>query len=127
MNQHLCEEHSEKLLLDLNTMLAEWREERTTNASAARRSSGMLGAAADSGMHVWCGHATVMVLVSSASGTHVSGYMRAPRAPNYELRLQSLQRLHLQMPDCHTSKFVTSKKEVEQYFPILLCFARHEL
>ena len=48
----------------------------------------------DSGMHVWCGHAIVMVLVSSASGTHVSGYMRAPRAPNYELRLQSLQRLH---------------------------------
>ena len=66
----------------------------------------------DSGMHTWCGHATVMVLVSSASGTHVSGCIArgARRAPNYELRLQSLQ--SLQMPDCHTSKFV-SKKEVE--------------
>ena len=46
VNQHLCEEHSEKLLLDLNTMLAEWREERTTNASATRRSSALHGAAA---------------------------------------------------------------------------------
>ena len=51
----------------------------------------------DSGMHAWCGHATVMVLVSSASGTHVSGYMRAPRAPNYSMNFgcrACRQRLH---------------------------------
>ena len=65
----------------------------------------------DGGMHAWCGHATVMVLVSSASGTHVSGCIRARlalRTMKYELRLQRLQRL--QMPDCHTSKFVSKKK-----------------
>ena len=46
----------------------------------------------DSGMHAWCGHATVMVLVSSASGTHVSGCIArgARRAPNYYLRSESI-------------------------------------
>ena len=41
------------------------------------RSSALYGAAAvlthDSGTHAWCGHATVMVLVSSALGPRVSG------------------------------------------------------
>ena len=32
----------------------------------------------DSGTHAWCGHATVMVLVPSASGPRVSGCPRAP-------------------------------------------------
>ena len=32
----------------------------------------------DSGTHAWCGRATVMVLVSSASGPRVSGCPRAP-------------------------------------------------
>ena len=115
MNQHLCEEHSEKLLLDLNTMLAEWREERTTNASAARRSSGMLGAAAALIVACTCGVAMPL----SWSWSHQpwdarERLHRAPRAPttmNFGCRAC---RERLQMHDCHASKFV-SKKEVQQY------------
>ena len=33
----------------------------------------------DSGTHAWCGHATVMVLVSSASAPRVRGCAHAPR------------------------------------------------
>ena len=76
----------------------------------------------DSGMHAWCGHATVMVLVSSASGTNVSGCIarRALRTTNFGCRA-----CRLQMPDRHTSKFV-SKKKVDfftfiAYNPSLLC------
>ena len=56
---------SAKLFLDLHTVSAPSGEERTRRF--------------DSGTHAWCGHATVMVLVSSASGPRVSGCTRAPR------------------------------------------------
>ena len=101
MNQHLCEEHSEKLLLDLNTMLAEWREERTTNASAARRSSALHGAAA--ALIVACTRGVAMPLshglgLISLRDARERLHSRAARSELlYELRLQSLQRL--QMPD----------------------------
>ena len=46
------------------------------------RSCALDGAAAAltvlSGTHAWCGHATVMVLASSAAGPRVSGCTRAP-------------------------------------------------
>jgi hypothetical protein len=53
-------------------------------AAAAAEKAARCCRCSDGGMHAWCGHATVMVLVSSASGTHVSGCIRAPRTPNYD-------------------------------------------
>ena len=50
------------------------------------RSNALDGAAATlthSGTHAWCGHATVMVLVSSASGPRVSGCTFYPRFAGY--------------------------------------------
>ena len=70
---------SAKLFLGLHTVLAPSGEERTLSASAQVERAGRCCRHFDSGTHAWCGHATVMVLVSSASGPRVSGCPRAPR------------------------------------------------
>ena len=80
-------------------MLAEWREERTTNASAARRSSALHGAAAalivactQHARVVWPCHCHGLGLISLRDARERCIARGARRAPNYELRLQSLQR-----------------------------------
>ena len=70
---------SAKLFLDLHTVLAPSGEERTLGAAAQVERARWCCRRFDSGTHAWCGHATVMVLVSSASGPRVSGCIRAPR------------------------------------------------
>ena len=70
---------SAKLFLDLHTVSAPSGEERTLDAAAQVERTGWCCRRFDSGTHAWCGHATVMVLVSSASGPRVSGCTRAPR------------------------------------------------
>jgi hypothetical protein len=69
---------SEKLFLDLHTVSAPSGEERTLGASAQVERAERCCRRFDSGTHAWCGHATVMVLVPSASGPRVSGCPRAP-------------------------------------------------
>jgi hypothetical protein len=68
-----------KLLLALHTMSAPSGEERTLDAAAQVERARWCCGRFESGTHAWCGHATVMVLVSSASGPRVSGCIRAPR------------------------------------------------
>ena len=70
---------SAKLFLDLHTVLAPSGEERPLGAAAQVERTGWCCRHFDSGTHAWCGHATVMVLVSSASGPRVSGRL-PPRA-----------------------------------------------
>eukprot|EP00964_Phaeocystis_antarctica_P052120 scaffold30493_cov64-Phaeocystis_antarctica.AAC.1 len=70
---------SAKLFLDLHTVLALSGEERTLGAAAQVERAALCFRHSDSGTHAWCGHATVMVLVSSASGPRVRGCPRAPR------------------------------------------------
>ena len=59
---------SAKLFLDLHTVLAPSGEERTLDAAAQVERAGRCCRRFDSATHAWCGRATVMVLVSSASG-----------------------------------------------------------
>merc|ERR1712086_548434 len=68
---------SAKLFLDLHTVSAPSGEERTLGAAAQVERATRCCRRFDSGTHAWCGHATVMVLVSSASGPRVSGCTRA--------------------------------------------------
>ena len=51
--------------------LAPSGEERTRDTSAQVERAALCFRHSDSGTHAWCGHATVMVLVSSASGPRV--------------------------------------------------------
>ena len=72
---------SGKLFLDLHTVLAP-SVARSAERVQPHRSNALHGAAAAltvSGTHAWCGHATVMVLVSSASRPRVSGCTRVRR------------------------------------------------
>jgi hypothetical protein len=69
---------SAKLFLDLHTVSAPSGEERTLGAAAQLERTGRCCRRVDSGTHAWCGHATVMVLVPSASGPRVRGCPRAP-------------------------------------------------
>jgi hypothetical protein len=69
---------SAKLFPDLHTMSAPSGEERTLDTSAQVERAGRYSRRFDSGTHAWCGRATVMVLVSSASGPRVSGCIRDP-------------------------------------------------
>ena len=69
---------SAKLFLDLHTVLAPSGEERTLDTSAQVERARWCCRRLDSGTHAWCGSATVMILVSSASGPRVSGCIRAP-------------------------------------------------
>ena len=55
---------SADMFLDLPTMSAPSGEERTPNASAQVERAGRCCRRPDSGTHTWCGHATVMILVS---------------------------------------------------------------
>ena len=57
---------SAKLFLDLHTVSAPSGEERTLGAAAQVERARWCCRRFDSGTHAWCGHATVMVLVSSA-------------------------------------------------------------
>mgnify|MGYP000391222415 CR=1 FL=1 len=57
---------------------AEWRGAHVGGRAAQVERTGRCCRRFDSGTHAWCGHATVMVLVSSASGPRVSGCTRAP-------------------------------------------------
>ena len=57
---------SAKLFLDLHTVSAPSGEERTLNAAAQVERAARCCRRFDSGTQTWCGHATVMVLVSSA-------------------------------------------------------------
>ena len=59
---------SAKLFLGLHTVLAPSGEKRTLGAAAQVERAGRCCRRFDSGTHAWCGRATVMVLVSSASG-----------------------------------------------------------
>ena len=70
---------SAELFLGLHTVLAPSGEERTLGAAAQVERAGRCYRRSDSDTHAWCGHATVMVLVSSASGPRVSGCPRACR------------------------------------------------
>ena len=70
---------SPKLFLDLHTVSAPSGEERTLDAAAQVERAALCFRRSDSGTHAWCGHATVMVLVSSASGPRVSGCICACR------------------------------------------------
>ena len=73
---------SAKLFLDLHTVLAPSGEEGTLDA-AAQRSNQRAGRCCrhfDSGTHAWCGHATVMVLVSSASALRAARERLHPRS-----------------------------------------------
>ena len=56
---------SGKLFLGLHTVLAPSDEERRTGAAAQVERARWCCRRFDSGTHAWCGHATVMVLVSS--------------------------------------------------------------
>ena len=67
---------SAKLFLDLHTMSAPSGEERTLDAAAQLERAGRCCRAPDSSTHTCCGSATIMVLVSSASGPRVSGCPR---------------------------------------------------
>ena len=69
---------SAKLFLDLHTVSAPSGEERTLGAAAQVERTGWCCRRFDSGTQTCCGHATLMVLVSSASGPRVSGCTRAP-------------------------------------------------
>ena len=69
---------SAKLFLDLHTMLAPSGEERPLNAAAQVERARWCCRRFDSGTQTRCGSATVMVLVSTASGPRVSGCIRAP-------------------------------------------------
>ena len=71
---------SAKLFLDLHTVSAPSGEERTLGAAAQVERAGRCCRRFDSGTQTRCGSATVMVLVSSASGPRVRG---CPRAPLY--------------------------------------------
>eukprot|EP00964_Phaeocystis_antarctica_P032630 scaffold18473_cov54-Phaeocystis_antarctica.AAC.12 len=71
---------SAKLFLDLHTVSAPSGEERTLGAVAQVERAGRCCRRFDSGTQTRCGSATVMVLVSSASGPRVRG---CPRAPQY--------------------------------------------
>ena len=68
---------SAKLFLDLHTVSAPSGEERTLDAAAQVERAARCCRRFDSGTQTCCGHATVMVLVSSASGPRVSGCIRA--------------------------------------------------
>ena len=68
---------SPKLFLDLHTMSAPSGEERTLGAAAQVERAERCCRCFDSDTRAWCGSVTVMVLVSSASGPHVSGCPRA--------------------------------------------------
>ena len=70
---------SAKLFLDLHTVSAPSGEERTLDTSAQVERAGRCCRCFDSGTQTRCGSATVMVLVSTASGPRVSGCTRAPR------------------------------------------------
>ena len=70
---------SAKLFLDLHTVLAPSGEERTLGAAAQVERTGWCCRRFDSSTQTRCGSATVMVLVSSASGPRVRGCPRAPR------------------------------------------------
>ena len=64
--------------------------ERTLGPSAQLERAARCCRAPDSGTHAWCGSATAMVLVSSASGPRVSGCIREfgdfrPHPPVYEV------------------------------------------
>ena len=59
---------SAKLFLDLHTVSAPSGEERTLGAAAQVERATRCCRRFDSGTQTCCGHATVMVLVSSASG-----------------------------------------------------------
>jgi len=69
---------SAKLFLDLHTVLAPSGEERPLNAAAQVERARWCCRRFDSGTQTRCGSATVMVLVSTASGPRVSGCIRAP-------------------------------------------------
>ena len=62
------------------SLLAPSGEERTLDTFAQVERAGRCCRRFDSGTHAWCGHATVMVLVSSASGPRVSGCTFYPRS-----------------------------------------------
>ena len=70
---------SAKLFLDLHTMSAPSGEERTLGAAAQVERAARCCRCFDSGTQTRCGSATVMVLVSSASGPRVSGCIGARR------------------------------------------------
>ena len=57
---------SAKLFLDLHTVSAPSGEERMLDAAAQVERARWCCRRFDSGTHAWCGHATVMVLVSAA-------------------------------------------------------------
>ena len=69
---------SAKLVLDLHTVSAPSGEERTLGAAAQVERATRCCRRFDSGTQTCCGHATVMVLVSSGSGARVRGCLRAP-------------------------------------------------
>ena len=58
---------SADMFLDLPTMSAPSGEERKLGAAAQVERAGRCCRRPDSGTHTWCGHATVMILVSSSS------------------------------------------------------------
>ena len=71
---------SAKLFLDLHTVSAPSGEERPLSASAQVERAGWCCRRSDSGTHAWCGHATVMVLVSSASALRAARERLHPRS-----------------------------------------------
>ena len=114
-------------------MLAEWREERTTNASAARRSSALHGAAAalivacTRGVGVWPYHGHGLGLISLRDERE----RLHSRAARSDLRTSAAEREPAEPADAGLSYFKVcfEKKEVELctvLFTILLCCARHE-
>eukprot|EP00964_Phaeocystis_antarctica_P024556 scaffold13757_cov73-Phaeocystis_antarctica.AAC.2 len=80
---------SEKLFLDLHTVLAPSGEERTLDTSAQVERTGRCCRRSNSDTQTRCGSGIAMVLVSSASGPRVSGCTRAPRVVPKSLNLDS--------------------------------------
>ena len=70
--------------------LAPSGEERTRDTSAQVERAALCFRHSDSGTHAWCGHATVMVLVSSAAGPRVSGCIRGWRQIGQTVLLDKL-------------------------------------
>ena len=71
---------SAKLFLDLHTVSAPSGEERTLGAAAQVERAARCCRRFDSGTQTWCGHATVMVLVSSASALRAARERLHPRS-----------------------------------------------
>jgi hypothetical protein len=101
---------SAKLFPDLHTVSAPSGEERTLDTSAQVERAGRCCRRFNSGTHAWCGRATVMVLVSSASGPRVSGCIRAPlNFRPYPVFALLMPHMHTIVEDHKTTRAVTCR------------------